>query len=89
MVAQALVFAIGAVTRIELFADHFTVRLQRRGFSPSAVVAGVRGKRFHLTLATGASVVCRTSWTDRTSRTIAAHVSRGKIGLQAPVRGDV
>ena len=43
--AQALVFAIGAVTRIELLADHFTVRCGRRGYSPLAAVANVRGPR--------------------------------------------
>ena len=41
MVAQALVFAIGAVTRIFMLADHFTVRLRRRGFSLLATVAVV------------------------------------------------
>ena len=41
MVAQALVFAIGAVTRIELFENHFTVRLRRREYLAFAAVAGV------------------------------------------------
>ena len=55
--AQALVFAIGAVTRIELFADHLSVRLRRRGHLPLAAVVGVRGKRFYLLLDIVASVV--------------------------------
>ena len=42
-VAQALVFAIGAVTRIELFADHFTARCGRRGYLPLAAAADVIG----------------------------------------------
>ena len=60
MVAQALVFAIGAVTRIIMLADHFTARYGRRGYLPLAVVASVRGKRYYLPLATSADVVCRT-----------------------------
>ena len=40
-VVQALVFAIGAVTRIFLFADHFPARLRRRGHLPLAAVAEV------------------------------------------------
>ncbi len=57
MVAQALVFAIGAVTRIFMLADHFTVRCGRRGYLPLAVVADVTGKRYYLPLAVNASVV--------------------------------
>ena len=40
--AQTLVFAIGAVTRIQLFSDHFTARLRRRGFPPFTLIAKVR-----------------------------------------------
>ena len=66
---QALVFAIGAVTRIFLFADHFAVRCGRRGHLPLAAAAGVRGKRYYLAFAVNASVVCRTGQTCRTCRT--------------------
>ena len=40
MVAQALVFAMWAVTRIFMYADHFTARCERRGHLPLAVIAG-------------------------------------------------
>ena len=53
---QALVFAIGAVTRIFMYADHFTARLRRRGHSPLAAAADVRGRRFYLPLAAAADV---------------------------------
>ena len=54
---QALVFAIGAVTRIFLFADHFTARCGRRDHLPLAAVADVRGWRFYLVSAASAGVV--------------------------------
>ena len=41
--AQALVFAMGPVTRIKLFSDHFTARCGRRGYLPLAVIADVAG----------------------------------------------
>ena len=63
---QALVFAIGAVTRIEWFADHFTVRWRQRGHLPLAAVAGVRGKRYCLALTVVAGVICRTGPTGLT-----------------------
>ena len=46
MVVQALVFAMWAVTRIELFADHLIARLRRHGHLPLAMTAGVVGGRY-------------------------------------------
>ena len=68
--AQALVFAIGAVTRIFLFAAHFTVRCGRRDYLPLAVVAGVRGKRYYLALAVvaGGGLVGGITWRLRRAR---------------------
>ena len=43
MVAQALVFAIGAVTRIDQVAAHLTARWRRRGFLSLAIYAEARG----------------------------------------------
>ncbi len=68
MVAQALVFAMWAVTRIELFADHFTARWQRRDHAPFAAIADVRGKRYYLPFAVNTSAVCRTFCRSRQSR---------------------
>ena len=61
MVVRALVFAIGTVTRIFLFAAHLPVRYGRRGHLPVAVIAIVRGKRYYLPFAANANVVCLTS----------------------------
>ena len=58
--AQALVFAIGAVTRIFELAAHFTARCGRREYLPFAAFADVRGKQFYLAVAAVANVVCRT-----------------------------
>ena len=40
---RALVFAMGPVTRIFVFAVHFTARCGRRGYLPLAVIADVAG----------------------------------------------
>ena len=40
--AQTLVFAMGPVTRIQLFSDHFTARGGRRGCLRLTVIAMVR-----------------------------------------------
>ena len=54
MVVQALVFAIGAATRIIMYAAHFTARGGRRGYLPLAMVAGGRGRQYCPALAAGA-----------------------------------
>ena len=54
--AQALVFAMGPVARIELLADHFTARCGRRGNQPLAASAEVVGQRYYLAFAANAKV---------------------------------
>ena len=82
---QALVFAIGAVTRIFEFAAHFTVRLRRRDCLPFAAVANVRGKRCYLVFAVIASIVCRTGPTCPTSPTnLPLMLVCGNVSLPTP-----
>ena len=69
MVVRALVFAIGTVTRIDLLADHFTVRLRRRGFLPLAVIVDARGRRYYLPFAASADGICPTGPTSPTGPT--------------------
>ncbi len=52
--AQALVFAMWAVTRIFASAVHFTARGGRHEYFPFAAVAGVRDKRYYLAFALNA-----------------------------------
>ena len=57
MVVQALVFAIGPVTRIFMLADHFPARYGRRGHLQFAASANARGQRYYLPLAASVNVV--------------------------------